>query len=276
MTQQWKPTGGRFDVEPLENINEVADLPDLAQLDEAQIYSIRSGEFAPDYVVPWAWDATAEEYQEWRSTVDGQAIRDIPDILIPQEDDLQHFGGDTDSFDINNDSPVKEGDFSLKVTSENGSPDVMGSLSGLEHYPDVGDTHRIWYYPNDVNNSIQTFGFGHDSETSRSNGYFVILDVESDEILIERLDSGSRQLLGSESDIGYNDKEWHDIEILHESNGDLTVTVTDNEEIELASITVNDDTHITEGEYDETGIFFEGFRAEPDAYDRWRITDSGE
>ena len=86
MTQQWNPTGGGFDVEPLENINEVADLPDLAQLDEAQIYSIRSGEFAPDYVVPWDWDATAEEYQEWRSTVDGQVIRDIPDSGVYLDD----------------------------------------------------------------------------------------------------------------------------------------------------------------------------------------------
>ena len=84
MTQQWNPTGGRFDVEPLENINGVADLPDLAQLDEAQIYSIRSGDFAPDYVVPWAWDSTEGEYQEWRSTVDGQVIRDTPDSAIHQ------------------------------------------------------------------------------------------------------------------------------------------------------------------------------------------------
>ena len=86
MTQQWKPTGGRFDVEPLENINEVADLPDLAQLDEAQIYSIRSGNFAPDYVVPWAWDSAEGEYQEWRSTVDGQAIIDIPDSVVAEKE----------------------------------------------------------------------------------------------------------------------------------------------------------------------------------------------
>ena len=90
MTQQWNPTGGRFDVEPLENINEVADLPDLAQLDEAQIYSIRSGNFAPDYIVPWAWDSSAGEYQEWRSTVDGRVIRDIPDT---DADQIYEFDG---------------------------------------------------------------------------------------------------------------------------------------------------------------------------------------
>ena len=92
MTQQWNPSGGGFDVEPLENINEVADLPDLAQLDEAQIYSLRSGNFAPDYVVPWAWDASTEEYQEWRSTVDGQAISDIPVVSVwDNKENTQEF-----------------------------------------------------------------------------------------------------------------------------------------------------------------------------------------
>ena len=165
MTQKWKPTGGRFDVEQLENINEFADLPDLAQLDEAQIYSIRSGDFAPDYAVPWAWDSTESEYQEWRSAVDGQAIVGIPGdiVLKPESNDLDFFTADegsTDNWSIDSDDPTFGQELSLKQNDT--STIWSGPGDGLQNYPERGDDidvfgevggdHFEFYFFNTSNN----------------------------------------------------------------------------------------------------------------------------
>ena len=187
MTQQWNPTGGRFDVEPLENINEVADLPDLAQLDEAQIYSIRSGNFAPDYVVPWAWDASTEEYQEWRSTVDGQVIRDIPDSAIHQlklDEDSSTFADSIGSEDATNQGTSRvTGDYlGGAARSGDGSDQYIEWTSLGDFGSNMDSDFAVLFTVETTDDEAVLFGTRNDNNNTRFN------------VSVGRFDSGSGQL----------------------------------------------------------------------------------
>ena len=271
MTQQWNPTGGRFDVEPLENINEVADLPDLAQLDEAQIYSIRSGEFAPDYIVPWAWDSTEGEYQEWRSTVDGQVISDIVGIVLkPEENDLDHFTGDTGGAEINSDSPILFDDLSLKASST-GFQDRFISTTGLERYPEVENVFSVYTQVESGGQPGVLWGV-----QDYNNFYQVIISTSGDEISIGKdgLHTHDDTIGGPES-VSLSDNTWYEIEVEWHANGDLIASIYDIDQSdgerqnELGNVTANDT------DYTSGGIGF-GYSESSGSYvwDRYSIIGS--
>lgn len=73
---------GQFDgdILVLEGVDSVSDLPDIESVDTADIYHIRTGDLATDYVIPVHTDGT-EVFDEWHSLVDGQVLYDIPDSL---------------------------------------------------------------------------------------------------------------------------------------------------------------------------------------------------
>ena len=85
MSQIWREVGGGIEV--LENINEVADLPDISTIDSEGVWYIESGEFGPDYIAPTNWDSTAGEFTDWFSLFDGQILADIPDRQVYLHDD---------------------------------------------------------------------------------------------------------------------------------------------------------------------------------------------
>ena len=269
MTQQWKPTGGRFDVEQLENINEVADLPDVTQLDEAQIYSIRSGEFAPDYVVPWDWDATAEEYQEWRSTVDGQVILDIPDsVLNPDPNDLDHFDGATGSWSITDDpsgySPISGlGDYVLRGTSRE---DKIYSYSGLNRYPQPGEKFSLFIHPED--------------SEDHSFVYFGVQDDDTQNYAVQHINDFGLRIGKDRGDTVFEEERytepsdtWYEVEVEWDTDGDLiarsySVDDSDGSRTEqLAEVSGNDT------EYTDGGIGIEFISADPVGYQGWQITE---
>ena len=89
MSQIWRGMSGGIEV--LENVNEMADLPDISTIDSEGVWYIESGEFAPDYIAPTNWDSTAGEFTDWFSLFDGRILVDIPDSDIYLQDD---FGDD--------------------------------------------------------------------------------------------------------------------------------------------------------------------------------------
>ena len=207
-----------------------------------------------------------------RILFDGPAISDS--VLLPESDDLTHFGGDTTDFDINTNSPkFNTGftDLSLKFT---GSSNVsIGSLSGLDNYPEVGQPHRIAAF-NGTGDSRWDLLFSNDSETELGTGYGIFARPRDDDITIRRWDDGSVDNLQVLNEVGWTIGEWHEIEILHEANGDLTVTVFDKDGTQIDQGSANDSTHITDGTYDNVGV---GLRQSEnntdDAWDFWRFID---
>ena len=220
------------------------------------------------------------EFTTWRSLVDGAEISAIPDsvVFLPEEDDLDNFGGATSDYVIDSSQPkfnTEFTDLSLKVDAVR--PDYIGSLSGLNRYPKVGETHRVAIFLEDTD-SWPRVHFGCDSVSGVSNSYSVNLRRPNDEdrLEIDRYDDGDRNSgIADINNVGLNVGEWHEVEILHEANGDMTVTLFDNNGSEIDSLNHNDDTHITDGEYDGNGI---GIVADFDdsigvAWDYWRIIE---
>ena len=81
-SRQFTPFGGSGEIFTLDDINEYDDLPPLAEIDSPDVYEIRTGNFATDYLVPIQDGST--DFNEWYSLVDGQIILDIPDIAVNQ------------------------------------------------------------------------------------------------------------------------------------------------------------------------------------------------
>jgi len=216
--------------------------------------------------------------------IGGSAIPDSV-ILQPKSDDLSNFSGDTSGWDINDNSPVLFPDLGEGLSIKHTNGDFIGSTSGLANYPDVGDTH-VWFFNPDAANSndssTQQIGFGHNSASAQDDGYRISADNRStdDDIKISRVDSGTATIL-KQTGVSWNKNSWHAIEILHESNGDITATVYDASSLtdplnydsgtQLASLTSNDSQYITSGAYDNTGIFFRSFQDATEVLDMWFI-----
>ena len=95
MSQIWRGVSGGIEV--LENVNEMADLPDISTIDSEGVWDIESGEFGPDYIAPTNWDSSAGEFTDWFSLFDGQILADIPDNAVAQwvADDIEVDDGET-------------------------------------------------------------------------------------------------------------------------------------------------------------------------------------
>jgi|AntDeeMinimDraft_4_1070355.scaffolds.fasta_scaffold05158_5 hypothetical protein len=70
---QWSAAGGGGELITLDTINKFDDLPDVTMLSQPDVYEIRTGDLASDYVVPM--DTTGDgNFDTWYSLVDGQTI----------------------------------------------------------------------------------------------------------------------------------------------------------------------------------------------------------
>ena len=209
----------------------------------------------------------------------------IPDKLIlqPKEDDLNNFNGDTNEWDINGDDPVLFEDVGEGLSLKNtGSGGFIGSSSGLDNYPDVGETHVYFVNTNTTNGDpYPQVGWGHSDDNQQDDGYDLVFDFRDggDDVILSRQDSGSGSTIDSES--GFDSDTWYSVEILHESNGDITVTIReagdldnpqnyDDEDV-VATLNGNDDTYITDGEYDNNGIYLRTITDADDTVEMWFI-----
>ena len=205
---------------------------------------------------------------------DGRVFFDaIRDILQPQSDDLQHFSGDTDHADINDNEPVlttEPTNLSLKLFGSDGFG-FAGSTSGLEFYPETDSTSRLFYRPEEPNMIAQIY-YSHSSDfNSREMGYAVRINTDDNVVEIWEVDDGF-DVIGSES-ITTSANETVEIEILHESNGDINVDVIDTEDDVIGSVTANSSKFLIDGEFEHEGIGFELNRNSDVTIDWWRLVN---
>ena len=201
-SRQFTPFGGSGEIVTLDNINEYDDLPPLAEIDSPDVYEIRTGNFATDYLVPMQDGST--DFNEWYSLVDGQIILNIPDREIdyfewggPVSDRYSDWiNGSTDDWEINQDAPVWEGDYSLKMTGSVSTHLVSEPGDGLSYYPEPGDAVE-GYVRDDSNNAACWIFVGVDADAK--DGYAVRVHFRDDSFEIWKLVDDSFSQLASES-----------------------------------------------------------------------------
>ena len=162
----------------------------------------------------------------------------IPDsvVLLPQADDLEHFTGETDAFDINDsDGIITEfNELSLEINGAEG--DQIESVSGLNKYPQQGDTFS-WFIqlPSGEGRQIIEVLFG---LQDNSNWYAGQLD--SDGFIRLRKDGSTE----SSSDSSVPLDEWLEFEIEWANDGEITGSLfsldSTDRDTELASASFND------------------------------------
>jgi len=184
--------------------------------------------------------------------------------------DLAEYDGDTGGTYASSTtaSPVLDGSHSLKLSGEG----FVGSTSGLNSYPGVGPAWSTRVYVANQSSAIQIL-FGHSSATTRADGYLLTVNAGSSELNIARTDSGSAALLDSAT-ASVPTGEWLTVDVRHETDGTLTVSLIDSSGSTLATVSATDSTYISNGAYDYQGIAIRSFAPETDvAIDSWTSGD---
>ena len=209
----------------------------------------------------------------WRSLIDGSEVSAIPDTDIAQfESGTLHpsFEGDAGDFVVNSDPPLLTGDFSVKETSGDGGK-YIHSRSGLDNYPRL-DTRFALY----VQGSGGIVDIGFLNGGSVGDFYTVGLSIANNELLLIRLDGGSRTELSSRTSLPTISADtWYDLEAEVLSDGTITGRVFevdqssgDRQGSALGDISATDTTHTNEG------LGLSQFASDSDyAYDNYRLLE---
>lgn len=232
----------RVDVQTLEDVDGYDDLPDVTEASLPQVYSVRTGDMAPDYIVPWGWDG--EKYQEWRSVVDGGRLA-IPDTVVEdfeRPDPLDDYTGDTGAFSVHTSDPI-EGDQSLESENSNFNHIYTGEREPIPK----GKSFSIIYEAR-TDTSAMDFAWG---SSGVDEGYRARIQVRDDHFELTRrspdttFDDESVELPAQGYELLV---DWHDgsgsepdntmIATLYEFNVD-----TFERGVELAQLSAQDDIH---------------------------------
>jgi len=176
-----------------------------------------------------------------------------------EDDNIAEYVGATGAYDVNEDAPVAEGDFSLKNTG--GDEALIGSFAGLDRYPSAGDTFAAKAASiDDAENFGLLFGM-----QDLSNFYFTRYWKGGPSIQIWRVEDGDYNELAStdvpETTVG----TIYDYVVDWASDGTITLELRETDGTVIGTATAQD-TAFTEG-----GI---GTRRSG-MLDDLRITDAG-
>lgn len=185
---------------------------------------------------------------------------------------LDAYSGSTADFTVTSDAPVPEGTYSLKTPAHDTGALFMGSMpgDGLGTYPELGDTQSLTFVFDGTRTEIPGFDtiFGHSSASSYASGYNA--RCTGDYIAVRRADSGSSTTLTQQTVNLANGVEYT-AEIHHAVTGDFTLTVYDESGAEVASVSANDTTYVTNDVYDNRGVGIRSYRDSLDVIDNWTI-----
>ena len=99
---------------------------------------------------------------------------------------------------------------------------------GLRHYPQAGDTWEVIMRANDAQGKPNLFWCAQQNtaDTAIDNGYYIDFQTGQGDVEIFRYESGSGATsICAATNASFGAGEWVRIEIDHQTNGDITVTV---------------------------------------------------
>ena len=196
----------------------------------------------------------------WRSLVDGAEISAIPDSEVDSFEQYEPGGdnnlsdnyfGDTGNFEIHTDSdpvsPIYDSTQSLHVEESDGTNVAIGSQTGLDNYPEVGDTFELYVYIQDAteeNRAMAWYAVQDSSFSTRpDDAYALRFDFSENVFELTRMENGNFNTVFDESVTWTDwDGDWLHVEVDWQNDGDHDILVEDLDETEIVSASANDDT----------------------------------
>jgi len=158
-----------------------------------------------------------------------------------EDEDIGEYSGDTSGASIRN-YPTQSGDASLSMKSDGSTPKNIVSTSGLNYYPETGDTYAYWAYVSNADNrAVHYFG-----ASDIDNAYRVDLNPAEDRVRVSVVDSGNTTTLG-EISASVSTNVWYEIEVDWGSSGGFTVELFEDDGTSLGTFTTTDDTYLSGG-----------------------------
>jgi len=215
-------------------------------------------------------DGTETNTDTFQSTIHDTSPPAIVDNF--EDQDLSEYGGDTGSFSFSG-TTVYDGSNALNANFGNGTTAGIASTSGLNNYPQQGDTFCINYYDGGAHRGTQDFLFHFASQSAGRvpDGYEVRCEFADGNIGIQKRDGGATSLV-SRSGVDWPVDEWITIIIKWETDGSMGAAVYDESGTLFAYAPAQDTTFSSGG----VGFFIsDDTTTDPvDAYiDYCRITD---
>ena len=182
----------------------------------------------------------------WYARSGSDEISAIPDSVVDNFEEQSNGGvygqlsdfytGNISDFDRNTNSPVAEGNDSLKVTgSSNRYKITSADGGGLNYYPEAGDTVRFnVYWSGGGSWPFVDMRFG----VNGSSFYECSLNRANQWVRIYKDDSGT--LLAEDTSPGLPDSEILEAEFDWGSGGSLTLTVFDSADNQISQVSASD------------------------------------
>jgi hypothetical protein len=167
-----------------------------------------------------------------------------------EDGDLSEYATNGSYWSADTNSPVVNGSYSLKYSPPDNSANTIRSTSGLERYPQAGDTFDVWVNlgssgPFTANNTQLLFGI---QSTVGDNEYRVPIRGRDDQqqFAFQVRENGSQKTIASAS-YAYDPDTWYRVEVIWGEGGSFTITLYDIKGTQLQQITATDSTFASGG-----------------------------
>lgn len=177
--------------------------------------------------------------------------------------DLSEYQGDTNAFSTTT-STVFEGTHALLSPASSGSLDTIYSQSGLNTYPQAGNSVDVHIYITAGDTRYRAFGFGKQAASGFAEGYEAVVDAFGDKIMLEKR-GGSR--LGEHIISSIPTGEWLRQNVDWGSSGTITHTLYDSGGTQLAQTSGSD------SEFSSGGIEFIADQSTAPADTYWDLAE---
>lgn len=176
------------------------------------------------------------------SPLAGTEIAIVDDL---EDNDIAEYKYNTGNFTTQS-TTVKEGSYALEYTATSNSH--MTSYSGLNYYPQQGDTIKWNGYLNGSNYILLYFACqsGTGDSSTRPDGYASFLDLSNSEFKLRKRDAGTNSTLASSS-FTFSTGEWYEVKLDWASDGTMTHTLYDSTGSTVASHSATDTTFTSGG-----------------------------
>jgi len=183
-------------------------------------------------------------------TVDGSTVFSaLPDSGVVdsfEDTNLSEYGGDTTEATFSS-TDVKDGTQKLLLNTTAGRS-TIGSLSGLETYPQQGQRMEVWMNPKNQDSSCY---FGRQTETDRDDGFSVdITPQRSPSFRIGR-DYWANNTLASDNP-SLNGDQWYRVEWEWTTNNEIVARLHDSD----GTTQIGNEISATDPTYTSGGIGF--------------------
>lgn len=160
-------------------------------------------------------------------------------------DDFEHMDMSIYDFDRSSSAagfvsdPTRNGSAALRIT---GAYCSMIRRETLEVAPEAGDTISYWLAASGDSGAVNR-GYVNYGVQDHANYYFAFLDFDDDRLNLSRWERGGQYIMDdAASGFAFSPDQWYEVVVDWGSDGDHAVTVSEDGESEVASVSATDST----------------------------------